>query len=244
LFSANVFDSGTVLWLSAISLRVAPQIFDTIDKDIPVFAKFISNQTNPLIALSAVQSNKSIYPFVLRVLPFLAAISILLQLRSTIFHAKVKVSLHFAVAGAATALLIWASQSYGQFKLADKAKDVKAASAFWRETLTLFTHVLEALSMLAQAETGGWTLSSSQQSNAVSPFKVSISSVAFDVHVFLRVLYRAFDLAIFVFEPKSAAILKSSNLIPILKLNTVRHLVAVFLMFVPPSYILQSLFTV
>jgi hypothetical protein len=49
------------------------------------------------------------------------------------------------------------------------------------------------------------------------------------MHVLLRVLYRAFDLAIFLLEPKSASLLKSSNLIPLLKLTTIRQLVAFFL---------------
>jgi len=80
------------------------------------------------------------------------------QLRSAIFASKLKLAINFSVAAAATAILLWVSQSQGQLKLADKAKDAKAAAAFWRETVVIFSHVLEALSILPQAENGGWTV--------------------------------------------------------------------------------------
>jgi heme A synthase len=83
--------------------------------------------------------------------------SILLQLRPAIFASKLKLTIHFLTAAATTALLLWASQSYGQLKLSDKAKDAKASAAFWRDTLTLFSHVLEAVSIIPQADMGGWT---------------------------------------------------------------------------------------
>jgi hypothetical protein len=85
------------------------------------------------------------------------AISILVQLRSAVFSSKLRLAIHFAVAAAATTILFWASQSQGQMKLADKAKDAKAAAAFWREVLTIFSHVLEAVSIFPQAECGGWS---------------------------------------------------------------------------------------
>ena len=52
---------GTVMWLSAVALRFGPQLLDSIDKDIPTAAKFISAQSHPISALTAAQSNKSIY---------------------------------------------------------------------------------------------------------------------------------------------------------------------------------------
>jgi hypothetical protein len=79
------------------------------------------------------------------------------QLRSTIFASKLKLASYFSVAAAATALLLWVSQSQGQLKLAEQAKDAKTAAKFWRETVLIFTHVLEALSILPQAESGGLT---------------------------------------------------------------------------------------
>ena len=88
-----IFAAGSILWLSAIAIRFGPQLFDSIDKDVPVVSKFISAQTQPLAVFSAAQSNKSIFRFppsphsqranpltaliaslVLRGLPFLVAI--------------------------------------------------------------------------------------------------------------------------------------------------------------------------
>jgi hypothetical protein len=149
-----------------------------------------------------------------------------LQLRTAIFASKLKLTIHFLTAAATTALLLWASHSYGQLKLSEKAKDAKASAAFWRDALTLFSHVLEAVAIIPQADIGGWTSFTAS---------VPVASFSFDTHVLLRVLYRAFDLAIFVFDPKSAVLLKSSNLIPLLKLQTIRHLVALFLVSAPLS---------
>ena len=85
--------AGSILWLSAIAIRFGPQLFDSVDKDIPVVSKFISAQSQPLAVFSAAQSNKSIFrsppstaftkpkvsnkhfiSLVLRGLPFLVAI--------------------------------------------------------------------------------------------------------------------------------------------------------------------------
>jgi hypothetical protein len=98
------------------------------------------------------------------------------QLRSTIFASKLKLALYFSVAAAATALLFWVSQSQGQLKLADKAKDAKTAAAFWRETVVIFSHVLEALSILPQAEFGGWTVCASSH-RCLSPPDSFLSAV-------------------------------------------------------------------
>jgi hypothetical protein len=53
---------------------------------------------------------------------------------------------------------------YGQLKLSEKEKNAKASAAFWRNALTLFSHVLEAVAIIPQADFGADIVQSTEPS--------------------------------------------------------------------------------